>query len=151
MDLTPNLVKLLAIPALISMYKISHSRLHGKVALITGAASGIGKETARHFAANGAFVVVADIDDELGQKVAASIGIDQASFHHCDVRDEKQVEKTVSYTVEKHGRLDILFSNAGIVGSRTSILEVDMSNFDNVMAINVRGVCYIVVYVFSNF
>ncbi|KAA0058545.1 short-chain dehydrogenase reductase 3b-like [Cucumis melo var. makuwa] len=115
-------------------------RLHGKVALITGAASGIGAETARLFAANGAFVVVADIDDELGHKVAASIGIDQASFHHCDVRDETQVEKIVSYTIEKHGRLDILFSNAGITGSLSSIRELDMSDFDNVMAINVRGV-----------
>lgn len=119
-----------------------YRRLHGKVALITGAANGIGEETARLFAANGAFVVIADIDDELGQKVAASIGIDQASFHHCDVRDEKQVEETVIYTVEKYGGLNILFSNAGIEGSLTSILTLDMSNFDNVMATNVRGVCY---------
>lgn len=125
------------------MFKISHRRLHGKVALITGAASGIGAETARLFAGNGAFVVVVDIDDELGHKVAASIGIDQASFHHCDVRDETQVEKIVSYTIEKHGRLDILFSNAGITGSLSSIRELDMSDFDNVMAINVRGVCHI--------
>ncbi|XP_022954033.1 short-chain dehydrogenase reductase 3b-like [Cucurbita moschata] len=115
-------------------------RLHGKVALITGAASGIGEETARLFAANGAFVVVADIDNELGRKVAASIGIDQASFHHCDVRDEKQVEEMVSYTVEKHGRLDILFSNAGIMGSLASILSLDISDFDDIFATNVRGV-----------
>ncbi|XP_050943812.1 short-chain dehydrogenase reductase 5-like isoform X1 [Cucumis melo] len=81
---------------------MSKPRLHGKVALITGAASGIGEETARLFAANGAFVVVADIDDELGQKVVDSIGVNQASFHHCDVRDEKQVEETVNYTIEKH-------------------------------------------------
>ena len=113
------------------------------MALITGAASGIGEETARLFAANGAFVVVADIDNELGRKVAASIGIDQASFHHCDVRDEKQVEETVSYTVEKYGGLDILFSNAGIIGSLASILSLDISDFDNTFATNVRGVCYI--------
>ncbi|XP_022154244.1 short-chain dehydrogenase reductase 3b-like, partial [Momordica charantia] len=115
-------------------------RLHGKVALITGAASGIGEETARLFAANGAFVVVADIDDELGQQVAASIGADKASFRHCNVRDEKQVEETVSYTVEKHGRLDILFSNAAVMDSFTSILEFDMAEFDNVMTTNVSGV-----------
>ncbi|XP_038898766.1 short-chain dehydrogenase reductase 3b-like [Benincasa hispida] len=115
-------------------------RLHGKVAIITGAANGIGEETARVFAANGAFVVVADIDDELGQQVVASIGIDQASFCHCDVRDEKQVEEMVSYTVQKHGRLDILVSNAGIAGASSSILELDMSNFDNVISTNVRGV-----------
>lgn len=114
------------------------------MALITGAASGIGEETARLFAANGAFVVVADIDDELGQKVVDFIGVNQASFHHCDVRDEKQVEETMNYTIEKHGRLDILFSNAGIIGCLTSsILTLDMSKFDNIMATNVRGVCYI--------
>lgn len=122
----------------------SNRRLDGKVALITGAASGIGEETARLFAANGAFVVVADIDHELSQKVIASIGTDQASFHHCNVRDEKQVEETMNYTVEKHGRLDILFSNAGIFGSFTSILELDMSEFDDVMSTNVRGVCYLI-------
>ena len=114
------------------------------MALITGAASGIGEEIARLFAANGAFVVVADIDDKLGQQVVASIGIDQASFFHCDVRDEKQVEEMVSYTVEKHGHLDILVSNAGISGSSSTILDLDMSNFDNVMSTNVRGVCYII-------
>lgn len=124
----------------ISTMSKSTRRLHGKVALITGAANGIGEETARLFAANGAYVVVADINDELGQKVAASIGVDQASFHHCDVRDENQVEETVNYTVEKYGRLDILVSNAGITGSLTSILEFDMSNFDDVISTNVRGV-----------
>lgn len=113
------------------------------MALITGAASGIGEEIARLFAANGAFVVVTDINDKLGQQVVASIGIDQASFCHCDVRDEKQVEEMVSYTVEKHGRLDILVSNAGISGSSSTILYLDMSNFDNVMSTNVRGVCYV--------
>ncbi|XP_038899793.1 short-chain dehydrogenase reductase 3b-like [Benincasa hispida] len=115
-------------------------RLHGKVSLITGAAKGIGEETARLFAANGAFVVVADIDDELGKIVVASIGVEQASFHHCDVRDEKQVEETVNYTVGKYGRLDVLVSNAGIVGTPSSILELNMSNFDNVISTNVRGV-----------
>ena len=112
------------------------------MALITGAASGIGEETARLFVANGAFVVIADINDELGQKVVTSIGVDRVNFHHCDVRDEKQVEETVSYTIEKHGHLDILVSNAGIVETPSSILELDMSNFDNVISTNVRGVCY---------
>ncbi|CAK9310205.1 unnamed protein product [Citrullus colocynthis] len=65
-------------------------QLHGKVALITGAASGIDEETVRLFSVNGAFVVVADIDDKLGQKVVVSIGINHANFHHYDVRGEKQ-------------------------------------------------------------
>lgn len=138
-----NLHKLLATYTYIFLSR----RLHGKVALITGAASGIGEETARLFAANGAFVVVADINDELGQKVVASIGVDQASFRHCDVRDEKQVEKIVSYTVEKYGSIDVLFSNAAIIDSHTPILELDMSQFDDVMTTNVRGVCCLYIYI----
>ncbi|XP_022991623.1 short-chain dehydrogenase reductase 3b-like [Cucurbita maxima] len=119
---------------------MSKPRLQGKVALITGAASGIGEETARLFAANGAIVVIADIQDELGQKLAAEIGQNQASFHHCDVRDEVSVEKTVAFTVEKHGRLDILFSNAGKMGPLAGILDLDMEEFENTMRTNVKGV-----------
>lgn len=110
------------------------------MALITGAASGIGEEAVRLFAENGAFVVAADIQDELGHRVVASIGTDQVCYHHCDVRDEKQVEETVCYTVKKYGKLDILFSNAGIIGTLTGILELDISGFDNTMATNVCGV-----------
>lgn len=110
------------------------------MALITGAASGIGEETARLFAEHGAFVIVADIQDELGRQVAASIGADRASFRHCDVRDEKQVEETVKFAVEKHGGLDILFSNAAVMGPLAGILELDMEAFENTMATNVRGV-----------
>ncbi|KAF5743834.1 hypothetical protein HS088_TW08G00422 [Tripterygium wilfordii] len=62
------------------------------------------------------------------------------SYRHCDVRDEKQVEETVNYTLSKHGKLDILFSNAGIIGPLTGILDLDIEGFDNTMATNVRGV-----------
>jgi len=119
---------------------MSKSRLEGKVALITGAASGIGEEAVRLFTENGAFVVVADVQDELGHQVVASIGPERASYHHCDVRDEKQVEETVNYTLEKYGSLDVLFSNAGIIGPLTGILDLDIDGLDNTMATNVRGV-----------
>ncbi|PON43200.1 Short-chain dehydrogenase/reductase [Parasponia andersonii] len=119
---------------------MSKSRLEGKVAIVTGAASGIGEETARLFAANGAFVVVADVQDELGQQVVESIGSEKVSYHHCDVRDEKQVEATVNYTLEKYGTLDVLFSNAGVIGPMSTLLDLDIEAFDNTMAINVRGV-----------
>ncbi|KAL6968694.1 Short-chain dehydrogenase reductase 3b [Sarracenia purpurea var. burkii] len=118
---------------------MSKPRLEGKVAIITGAASGIGEESARLFAENGACVVVADIQDELGRQVVASIGSDKVSYHHCDVRNEKQVEETVKYAVEKYGGLDIFFSNAGILGPSTGILDLDMEALDATMATNVRG------------
>ncbi|KAJ0053916.1 hypothetical protein Pint_00794 [Pistacia integerrima] len=125
---------------------MSKPRLEGKVALITGSASGIGEEAVRLFAENGAFIVAADVQDELGHQVVASIGTDKVCYHHCDVRDEKQVEETVSYTLEKYGRLDVLFSNAGIIGPLGGILDFDISGFDNTMATNVRGVAATIKY-----
>ncbi|CAN6706214.1 unnamed protein product [Malus baccata var. baccata] len=119
---------------------MSKPRLEGKVALITGGAAGIGEEAVRLFAANGAFVVVADIQDELGHQLVASIGSDRVSYCRCDVRDENQVENTVNFTLEKYGSLDILFSNAGVMGPMTGILDLDIQGFDNTMATNVRGV-----------
>ncbi|KAG9156949.1 hypothetical protein Leryth_008999 [Lithospermum erythrorhizon] len=119
---------------------MSKLRLEGKVALITGAASGIGEETVRLFAEQGAYVVAADIQDELGQQVVESIGSDKVCYRHCDVRVEKQVEETVNYTVQKFGDLNVLFSNAGIIGPMSSILELDLSELDDTIATNVRGV-----------
>ncbi|KAJ8573274.1 hypothetical protein K7X08_009785 [Anisodus acutangulus] len=114
-------------------------RLEGKVAVITGAASGIGEATARLFVEHGAHVVIADIQDELGLQVVSSIGTDKATYRHCDVTDEKQVEETVAYAVEKYGTLDIMFSNAGTLGALSSVLEIDMTVFDRTMAVNARG------------
>ncbi|KAF3436589.1 hypothetical protein FNV43_RR23681 [Rhamnella rubrinervis] len=115
------------------------NKLEGKVILVTGAASGIGEESVRLFAENGALVVAADVQDELGRQVVASIGSERVTYRHCDVRDEKQVEETVNYTLHKYGSLDVLFSNAGIIGPMSSILELDIQGFDNTMATNVRG------------
>ena len=110
------------------------------MAIVTGAASGIGEETTRLFVANGALVVAADIQDELGHRLVQSIGSERVSYHHCDVRDEKEVEATVKYALEKYGSLDVLFSNAGIIGPMTTLLDLDLEAFDKTMAINVRGV-----------
>ncbi|KAH7860342.1 hypothetical protein Vadar_012341 [Vaccinium darrowii] len=117
-------------------------RLEGKVAIITGAASGIGEATAKVFVENGAFVVVADIQEELGLKVVASIGgpDHKAIFKKCDVTVEKQVEETVAFAIEKFGTLDIMYSNAGILGSMESILDMDMEEgFNRIMAVNLKG------------
>lgn len=115
------------------------SRLEGKVALITGAASGIGRASAKEFIQNGAKVMIADIQDELGMEAARELG-PNSDFIHCDVKQEEQVEEAVNYTVSKHGQLDIMYNNAGISGPLVSnIAEMDMKDFDNVMNINVRG------------
>ncbi|CAL9206182.1 unnamed protein product [Musa hybrid cultivar] len=113
--------------------------LYGKVAIITGAASGIGEAAARLFASNGATVVVADIQDELGTRVAASIGLGRCSYRRCDVTREEEVEATVDYVVRTHGRLDVMLSNAGVLGPLASVLNVDLGEMDHVMAVNLRG------------
>lgn len=115
------------------------SRLEGKVALITGAASGIGRATAKEFIQNGAKVMIADIQDELGMEAARELG-PNSDFVHCDVTQEEQVEEAVNHTVSKHGHLDIMYNNAGISGPLVSdIAEIDMKDFDDVMNTNVRG------------
>ncbi|XP_058083573.1 short-chain dehydrogenase reductase 3b-like [Magnolia sinica] len=119
---------------------MSQLRLEGKVAIITGAASGIGEAAARLFAENGALVIIADVQDELGHQVVVSIGPDRSCYVHCDVRDEKQVQGAVDLALEKYERLDVMFSNAGIGGPLNGIMELDMGALDNAMAINVRGV-----------
>jgi NAD(P)-dependent dehydrogenase (short-subunit alcohol dehydrogenase family) len=120
------------------------NKLQGKVTIITGGASGIGEATARRFADHGArAIVIADIQDEKGQKVAASIGPNICTYVHCDVSDEEQVKTLVDSTVNAYGRLDIMFSNAGmgraILTGEQTVLDVDMSAYDKVMAVNARG------------
>ncbi|KAL4363792.1 hypothetical protein GQ457_04G036710 [Hibiscus cannabinus] len=117
------------------------NKLEGKVAIITGGASGIGEATAHHFAVHGArMIVIADIQDELGQRVVESIGSDKCSFVHCDVTDEEQVKNLVQSTVRSHGRLDIMFSNAGIFSnSAQTVLELDFAEFNRLFSVNVRG------------
>ncbi|KAK8967682.1 Short-chain dehydrogenase reductase 3b [Platanthera guangdongensis] len=115
-------------------------RLEGKVAVITGGASGIGEASARLFAAHGANVVIADIQDSVGQSVAASISpLGRATYIHCDVREELQVAAAVSHAVDTYGRIDIMFSNAGIVGSMASVLDLELADLDAVLAVNLRG------------
>ncbi len=87
--------------------------IHGKVAIVTGGASGIGAAVARRFAANGANVVVADINLERAQGVAQAIG---GMALRCDVSREADIQALVAATRERHGRIDIYFSNAGILG-----------------------------------
>ncbi len=112
--------------------------LTGKVAIITGAASGQGAAEARLFAAEGARVIVADIDAR-GQAVADEIGAAQARFIHLDVADEANWSKLVADTQEAFERVDILVNNAAIYG-RASLQHTDAEMFERVMRVNSTGV-----------
>jgi len=114
-------------------------RLEGKRAVITGAASGIGEETTRLFIREGASVVLADVDDERGKRIAGECG-DRARFVHADVAEEGAVDAAVAVSVDEFGGLDVLFNNAGNPGSVGGILEIDMAMFDRTVAIHLRGV-----------
>ncbi|MCD7459857.1 hypothetical protein HAX54_042128 [Datura stramonium] len=116
-------------------------RLEGKVAIITGGASGIGEAAVRLFIKHDAKIVIADVQDDLGRSIVEEIGEDGViSYIHCDVKEEKDVENAVDMAVSKYGKLDIMFSNAGIPGTPDStILKSDYENFKNVFDVNVFG------------
>lgn len=114
-------------------------RLDGKVAVITGAASGIGAGTARRFVDEGASVVVADLQVDAGAAVTADLG-DRARFAPVDVTNEDDVAVAVDLAVSEFGRLDVMFNNAGIVGAVGSIAEMPATAWDNTIAILLRGV-----------
>jgi NAD(P)-dependent dehydrogenase (short-subunit alcohol dehydrogenase family) len=114
-------------------------RLDGKVAVITGAASGIGAGTARMFVKEGAKVILADMQTEAGMALADELG-DAARFAQCNVMIEDEVAAAVNLAVSEFGSLDVMFNNAGIVGSVGRISETSIQAWDNTMAILLRGV-----------
>lgn len=123
-------------------------RLKGKVTLITGGASGIGYETARLFAHEGAKVVIADINKKQGFEAANDIkscGGD-VYFVEVDVTDPSSVEMMVDKTIEKYERIDVLFNNAGISGVGV-LHEVDYEKWKKVMDVNVNGIFLVTKYV----
>jgi NAD(P)-dependent dehydrogenase (short-subunit alcohol dehydrogenase family) len=116
------------------------AELADKVAIITGGSSGIGLGTAQRFLAEGARVVLADVDRERGADAAKELGAD-AMFKATDVSDPAQIAELVAFAVEQFGALHIMFNNAGISGTRhTSLLEDDFADFDKVMRVNLLGV-----------
>lgn len=116
-------------------------RLKDKVALVTGAAQGIGEAIASKFAGEGAAVVIADLKDEQGKKVASDIerAGGRAYFLHLDVTQEADWKQAVSAVIDRSGRLDILVNNAGI-SKRMPLEEFPVEVWDQMMAVNVRGV-----------
>jgi NAD(P)-dependent dehydrogenase (short-subunit alcohol dehydrogenase family) len=115
------------------------SRLAGKVALITGGASGIGEATARLFVAEGASVVIADLQDERGRRVAGELGT-RAAYAHTDVSREADVQAAVAATTAQFGRLDCVFNNAGYGGVGGRIAEIAVEGFDETLGVLLRGV-----------
>jgi glucose 1-dehydrogenase len=112
-------------------------KLKGKTAIITGAARGIGRACAERLLAEGARVVLTDIEDERGSETARQLGAD-ASYLHCDVGDSALVNSTVSAVAASHGAIDILINNAGITAPG-DILEISEADFDRVIRINLKG------------
>ena len=116
-------------------------RLDGNRAVITGAASGIGEETARLFVNEGASVVLADLDDARGKRIAHELG-ERARFVHVDVAHDGDIDAAVAIALDEFGGLDTLFNNAGNPGSTAGIEEIDMEMFDRTVAIHLRGVFF---------
>jgi len=112
--------------------------LSGRVALITGAASGIGRASAQRLAEAGATVVCADLDAEGAAATADGIGGESAAV---DVTDKAAVDALVAGVVERHGRLDVMGNIAGIM-HRSTVLETEEADFDRVFAVNFKGVLY---------
>jgi NAD(P)-dependent dehydrogenase (short-subunit alcohol dehydrogenase family) len=115
--------------------------LDGKVAFITGAASGIGAETARRFAQEGAKVALADVMTEQGEALRSeleSAGY-ETIYTNCDVSSSEAVKGAIDATVERFGKLDVVFANAGINGVWTPIEELQPDEWDRTLAINLKG------------
>ncbi len=118
-------------------------RLNGKVALITGAGSGIGRATAKRFAAEGARVVVVDMNETAGRAVVDEIGRLQgtAAFIRADVTQSADVQAMIGFAERELGALHVLFNNAGIFPDEDgSVVDTDEAVFDHVIAVNLKGV-----------
>ena len=114
-------------------------RLEGKVAIITGGSGGIGRCAGKMFAAEGADVLLVDLNEKDLKAAVAEIGSNRVSYCVADVSDPKANERMVATAVERYGGVDVFLANAGIEGKVKPIVEYDVETFDKVMAVNVRG------------
>ncbi len=114
-------------------------KLESKIAIVTGAASGFGEATARLFAENGARVVIADLNLDKAEAVAASIGSDRAIAVRTDVSSRPDIDALLARTVEAFGVPHIIVNNAGFTHKNRPLLEVDEATFDRVFNVNVKS------------
>ncbi|MAU59607.1 glucose 1-dehydrogenase [Parvibaculum sp.] len=123
----------------------SGSQLSGKVAIVTGAANGIGRAVAHAFANEGAKLVLADVDEEAGEEVAAEIADrgGEAIFRYCDVGERLDVRNLVCAATDAFERVDILVNNAGVVSTGSDFLSLEEEEFDRVIRVNLKG-CFLV-------
>jgi len=112
--------------------------LEGKVAVVTGGAAGIGRAMVERFAAEGARVVIADIDADAGTEVASALG-EVAAFVPTDVTDADQVQGLVDGAVERFGGLHVMVNNAGVGGAMTRFLHDDLADFHRIVDVNLLG------------
>ena len=120
-------------------------RLDGKVALITGGASGMGMVASKLFASEGAAIVLTDVADDAGEAVAAEIEAagGRTLYVHSDASDEADAEAMVKAAVDRFGGLTILYNNAGVMMSQDgSVTDTDVSVWDTTLGINVKGVAF---------
>ncbi|MEO0184945.1 MAG: 3-oxoacyl-[acyl-carrier-protein] reductase [candidate division WOR-3 bacterium] len=111
--------------------------LNGKIAFITGGASGIGAAIVRKFAENGATVIIGDVDQDLGRTTVQQIG-EKAYFYHIDIANEQSVNGTVENIVSSFAKIDILVNNAGITNDKL-LLRMSKEDWDRVISINLTG------------
>lgn len=113
--------------------------LENRIAIITGGAQGIGYATAERFLREKAKVVIADVNNEEGQKAAKTLSkINSCTFIHCDVSQKLDVHNLIASTLDLHDRIDILVNNAGMVAGG-DFLDIDEEDFDRVIAVNLKG------------
>lgn len=115
-------------------------KLENKVVVITGGSGAIGADTAQLFLKEGAKVVIVDINEKALKEVASKLNSDNLSYVKADVTKADDVKNYVNYTVEKFGKIDVFFNNAGIEGVVKPIEEYPEEEFDKLIAINVKGV-----------
>src|SRR5690242_9655279 len=138
-------------PRMMGGWRKTMGRLDGRVAIVTGGAKGIGRHYSQALAAEGARVMIADIEDgrALADEIGAKSGANSVASATFDVSDEAQVQRMVAQTIERFGQIDILVNNAALYAKLQPVkaTDIDVDLWDRVMAVNVRGAFLMVKHV----